>query len=116
MTEHNDVLEQLNNQIPLQEKLVVAHNSLSELFPFIARIAIAIYDTETGILKTYLHSSGDDHPLENYQALLDDAPSLKSILEKGVPRVINCDFNRSTQHFILYTKKKECCKWLTEHE
>ena len=89
MTEHNDVLEQLNNQIPLQEKLVVAHNSLSELFPFIARIAIAIYDSETGILKTYLHSSGDDHPLENYQALLDDAPSLKGILEKGVPRVIN---------------------------
>ena len=89
MTEHNDVLEQLNNQIPLQEKLVVAHKSLSELFPFIARIAIAIYDSETGILKTYLHSSGDDHPLENYQALLDDAPSLKGILEKGVPRVIN---------------------------
>jgi len=89
MTEHNDVLEQLNNQIPLQEKLVVAHKSLSELFPFIARIAIAIYDPETGVLKTYLHSSGDDHPLENYQALLDDAPSLKSILEKGVPRVIN---------------------------
>ena len=89
MTEHNDVLEQLNNQIPLQEKLVVAHKSLSELFPFIARIAIAIYDPETGILKTYLHSSGDDHPLENYQALLDDAPSLKAALEKGVPRVIN---------------------------
>ena len=89
MTEHNDVLQQLNKHIPLQEKLVVAHNSLSELFPFIARIAIAIYDPETGILKTYLHSSGDDHPLENYQALLDDAPSLKDILDKGVPRVIN---------------------------
>ena len=89
MTEHNDVLEQLNKHIPLQEKLVAAHNSLSELFPFIARIAIAIYDPETGILKTYLHSSGDDHPLENYQALLEDAPSLKNILDKGMPRVIN---------------------------
>ena len=89
MTEHNDVLEQLNKHIPLQEKLVVAHKSLSELYPFIARIAIAIYDSDTGVLKTYLHSSGDDHPLENYQALLDDAPSLKNILEKGLPRVIN---------------------------
>jgi HD-GYP domain-containing protein (c-di-GMP phosphodiesterase class II) len=89
MTEHNDVLELLNKHIPLQEKLVVAHKSLGELFPFIARIAIAIYDSETGILKTYLHSSGDDHPLENYHALLDDAPSLKNILEKGAPRVIN---------------------------
>ena len=89
MTEHNDVLEQLNKHIPLQEKRVVAHKSLSELYPFIARIAIAIYDSDTGVLKTYLHSSGDDHPLENYQALLDDAPSLKNILEKGLPRVIN---------------------------
>ena len=89
MTEHNDVLDQLNKHIPLQEKLIVAHDSLSELFPFIARIAIAIYDSETGLLKTYLHSSGDDHPLEHYQALLDDAPSLKDILEKGLPRVVN---------------------------
>lgn len=89
MTEHRDDLAQLNEQIPLQEKLIAAHKSVSELFPFIARIAIAIYDPETSVLKTYLHSSGEDHPLENYQALLDDAPSLKQILEKGLPRVVN---------------------------
>lgn len=89
MTEHRDVLEQLNDQIPLREKLVVAHQSVSELFPFIARIAVAIYDPETSLLKTYLHSSGEDHPLENYQALIDDAPSLKAILEKRLPRVVN---------------------------
>ena len=89
MTDHHDALEQLNKHIPLQEKLIVAHKSVNEQFPFIARIAIAIYDPETSILKTYLHSSGEDHPLENYQALLDDAPSLKAILDKGHPRVIN---------------------------
>jgi len=89
MTEHRDVLEQLNEQIPLREKLIVAHKSVSELFPFIARIAVAIYDPETSILKTYLHSSGEDNPLENYQALMDDAPSLKNILEKRLPRVVN---------------------------
>ena len=89
MTEHRDVLEQLNKHIPLREKLIVAHESVSGLFPFIARIAVAIYDPETSILKTYLHSSGEDNPLENYQALLDDAPSLKKILKKGLPRVVN---------------------------
>ena len=89
MTDHHDALEQLNKHISLQEKLIVAHKSVNEQFPFIARIAIAIYDAETSILKTYLHSSGEDHPLENYQASLDDAPSLKAILEKGLPRVVN---------------------------
>ena len=58
-------------------------------FPFIVRIAIAIYDPETRVLKTYVHSSGDDNPLEHYSAQLDDAPSLKKMLETGTPRVIN---------------------------
>ena len=89
MTEHHDVLEALNQQIPLRDKLIAAHSSISEIFPFIVRIAIAIYDPETTMLKTYVHSSGDDNPLEHYQALLNDAPSLKAILKKGLPRVAN---------------------------
>lgn len=89
MTEHHDALEGLNKQISLHEKIIAAHKSVSEIFPFIIRIAIALYEPETKILKTYLHSSGTDSPLDNYQALLDDAPSLKAILDKGLPRVAN---------------------------
>ncbi len=89
MQEHHDALEELNRHIPLQEKLVAAHRSLSELYPFIARIAIAIYDPETTSLRTFLHSSGGDDPLGHYEALLDEAPSLKEMLDKSLPRVIN---------------------------
>jgi len=89
MTEHHDALEELNKHLPLREKLIATHRSMSEVFPYIVRIAIAIYDPETSVLKTYLHSSGEESPLENYQALLDDAPSLKEILRKGLPRVAN---------------------------
>ena len=89
MTEHYDALEELNKHIPLRDKLIATHKSVSEIFPFIVRIAIAIYDPETSVLKTYLHSSGDDNPLEHFQAYLDDAPSLKDILKKGLPRVVN---------------------------
>ena len=89
MTEHNDALEELNKHIPLQEKLDATHKSVSEYFPFIVRIAIAVYDPETSVLKTYLHSSGEDNPLDHYQTLIDDAPSLKKMLESGLPRVIN---------------------------
>lgn len=89
MTMHNDALKALNERASLKGKLIAAHQSICEIFPFIARIAITIYDPETNILKTYLHSSGEDHPLDNYQSILDDAPSLKAILEEGLPRVIN---------------------------
>ena len=89
MTEHYDALEELNKHIPLREKLIATHKSISEIFPFIVRIAIAIYDPETSVLKTYLHSSGEDNPLDNFQTYLDDAPSLKTILKKGLPRVVN---------------------------
>lgn len=89
MTQHYDALNELNKNTSLQEKIIAAHKSLNDIFPFIARIAVTIYDPDTTILKTYLHSSGSDMPLENYQSLLDEAPSLKAILDKGLPRVIN---------------------------
>jgi len=89
MNQHHDALQELNKKLPLRDKLVATHKSLSAMFPFIVRIAIAIYDPETHILKTYMHSSGEDNPLDNYQALIDDAPSLKEILKKGLPRVAN---------------------------
>jgi len=89
MTEHHDLLGDINKHLPLKDKLISTHKSLSEIFPFIVRIAITLYDPETRVIKTYLHSSDDENPLENYQTLIDDAPSLKKILDKGLPRVIN---------------------------
>jgi HD-GYP domain-containing protein (c-di-GMP phosphodiesterase class II) len=89
MTHHKDILEMLNQDLPLKEKLIAAHATVKEQFPFIMRIAIALYDNETKNLKTYLHSSSGESPLDNYETHIDNAPSLKSILERGLPRVIN---------------------------
>ena len=89
MVEYHDVLEALNQHSSLQDKVIAAHKSISETFPFIVRIAITIYDQDTKLLKTYLHSSGDDSPLEHYQVSLDKVPSLKAILDKGLPRIVN---------------------------
>lgn len=89
MSNHIDTLESLNKHISLKEKLVSTHQVIKKNMPFITRIAVAIYDSETRVLKTFLHSSGEENPLENYQVLLDEAPSLKNILDKGLPRVIN---------------------------
>jgi len=89
MTEHIDQLSNINKFLPLKEKLISTHKSINEAFPFIVRIAIALYDAKTESLKTYLHSSGADNPLEHYQTPLENAPSLKKILDQGLPRVVN---------------------------
>jgi len=86
---HRDTLEALNSDASLKEKLVQTHRVVQGKLPFIARIAIALYDAKTNRLKTYLHSSGEADPLSQYQTSLSDAPSLENILKQGLPRVIN---------------------------
>ncbi|TPW12612.1 MAG: metal dependent phosphohydrolase [Halothiobacillaceae bacterium] len=86
---HHDTMAFLNSRGSLKEKLMAAHQAVQKNLPFVARIAITLYDPESNLLKTYLHSSGEDNPLEHYQTLLDDAPSLKEILQRGQPRIID---------------------------
>ena len=86
---HRDTLEILNRHIPLKDKLIAAHETMCQQFPFIERVAVTLYDAKTRILKTYLHSGKDDGQLENYQQVIDNAPSLKAVLDEGLPRVIN---------------------------
>ncbi len=86
---YQDTLDALNANIPLRDKLIQTHLAVKKQFPFIARIAIALYDAKTNLLKTYLHSSGEDNPLTNYITHLSNAPSLENILKEGRPRVIN---------------------------
>ncbi|MGR9108791.1 MAG: GAF domain-containing protein, partial [Gammaproteobacteria bacterium] len=89
MNDHVDTLEALNQNLSLREKLVEVHKVVQGYLPYVARIAIAIYDPKTRLLKTFLHSSGSDDPLPHYQALISDAPSLEKLLTEGRPRVIN---------------------------
>jgi HD-GYP domain-containing protein (c-di-GMP phosphodiesterase class II) len=89
MPDYQDTLESLNRNVPLRDKLVQTHRVMQTHLPFIARIAIALYDPKTALLKTYLHSSGADDPLPHYQAAMSEAPSLANILKDGRPRVVN---------------------------
>ncbi|MEW6982187.1 HD-GYP domain-containing protein [Colwelliaceae bacterium 6471] len=88
MCTHKDKLNGLNKHISLHEKITSTHKILRDTFPFLERIAIAIYDPKTGLVKTYIHS-GNKNALAHYQTYLDKVPSLKKIVEQGLPRVIN---------------------------
>ncbi len=86
---HADQLDALNRSSTLSEKLKVVHAVLRERHGFIDRIAVAVYDAKTDMLKTFIDSSGADRPLVSYEAKLADAGSLRQILSAGRPRVIN---------------------------
>lgn len=100
MFDHQDTLSDLNKSIPLKEKLISVHKVVKNNLPFIDRISVAIYDPETQKLKTFIDSSDIEGTLNNYEALLDDAPSLKDIIDKGLPRVVNnlVTFDNGTKH------------------
>ncbi len=87
--DHTDAFGFLNSNAPLREKLCAAHQTVQQSLPFIARIALTLYDPQTRVLKSYLHSSNDHEPMEHYQAIIDSAPSLVDMLKRGRPRVIN---------------------------
>jgi len=89
MFEHQDVLAALNGKLPLPEKIAYVHGLLKERFDFVDRISVAIYDTKTDLLKTFVHSSDDENPLVLYSAKLADSASMKEILKVGRPRVVN---------------------------
>ncbi len=89
MFEHHDVLAALNGKLPLPKKIVYLHDLLKDRFDFIDRISVAIYDPKTDLLKTYLHSSDNENPLDLYSAKLADSESMQEILKVGRPRVVN---------------------------
>ena len=86
---HEDLLETLNHSTSLNKKLRAIHDAMKDYFKFIKRIAIALYDEQSQILKTFLASTSQSNPLIHYESKLEEAPSLQEIIEKRQPRVVN---------------------------
>lgn len=87
--QHRDKLALLGQDAPFSQKLGFLHDYLQEAFPWIDRIAVALYDPATDMLKTYAHSSKGADPLSHYEARLGDSATLQEIVRHGRPRVIN---------------------------
>jgi len=85
---HNDVLQALNADGPLRARIREIHWAVRSFLPFVARIAVAVYDPKTTYLKTFIHSSDGDDPLPHYQVPMGELPSLKKLLDEKRPRVI----------------------------
>ncbi|HJW26412.1 MAG TPA: HD domain-containing phosphohydrolase [Rhodocyclaceae bacterium] len=87
--DHADRLAVLGGTSSLEEKLTFLHHYLRETLPCIDRVAVALYDPATDILKTYAHSSLGDNPLPHYESRLADSRTLSEVVARRQPRVIN---------------------------
>lgn len=75
----------------IAERLICLHdeikgeNSLASL----SRVAVALYDSTSDLLKTFIHSSDGDNPVDGASARMADCPSLIQLANTGARRIIN---------------------------
>ena len=84
-----DPLARLGTSSTYQEQLTVVHDVLQKRCPGIDRISIALYDTKTHTLKTFIASPLEESPLINYETVLTNDSSLNRIGRDSTPRIIN---------------------------
>lgn len=86
---YDDNLAELNKKNSLSDKLAFLHSVIKKRIKSIDRISVIIYDPKSDLLKTFIYSSKEDHPLVRYQAKLTHVKSLKDIVRNGQARVVN---------------------------
>lgn len=83
------LLAQLNDQISLSDKLQALLEYLRQKHVCINRIAVALYDENTDVVKTFAHVTDGKNPLLHYQSSLSESASLVQIKNERKPRVLN---------------------------
>ena len=85
---HPDASHASSAERSLRARIREIHWAVRTFMPFVARVAVAIYDPKTTLLRSFVHSSDGDDPLASHEAPLGEVPSLRKLLEAGHPRVI----------------------------
>lgn len=75
----------------LAERLICLHDEIKGdgTMAGLSRIAVALYDSSTDNLKTFIHSSDGDSPMDHSVAKLSDLPALQQLAWTGARRTIN---------------------------
>lgn len=72
----------------LTEQLQMVHGLVRSRYPFVDRIALALYEAQTDQLKTFVSSNSDQVMLKRYQVALADVPSLAALAQRRESRVV----------------------------
>ncbi len=80
--------EDLKNTATLSEKIQVLHQKIRQEFAYIHRVSVALFDNRMNTLKTFVQT-GSDQPLQFYECLMDNAPSLMETKTLKKNRLVN---------------------------
>ena len=83
------MIEAFSETVPIQNQLQEIHQNLKAELAGIGGIAVAIYDEQTDVLRTFVHSSEGEPPFSHYEARLEQVPSLRELAQSGNFRIID---------------------------
>ncbi len=83
------MIESISDTDSIQRQLQDIHASLKSVLPGIGRVAVAIYDEQTDLLKTFVHSTDGEPPFSHYEAKLANVPSLCELARSTDVRIID---------------------------
>ena len=72
----------------LSEQLKTVHGLISSRYPFIARVAVALYDPATDMIKSFVSSNRDGSALQRYAVPLSDVPALAEVARLRQRRLV----------------------------
>jgi HD-GYP domain-containing protein (c-di-GMP phosphodiesterase class II) len=86
---HTDLLQDINEHHSARDKLATIHRTIKQKYAFIERAAVALYDEDTDMLRTFIYSEGDWNRIAYYEYPLKASASLQEIINRNQPRVVN---------------------------
>jgi len=72
----------------LTHQLQSVHGLIQARYPFVERIALALYEPATDLLKTFVSSNTDQVALKRYETTLASVPSLQALAQARQSRIV----------------------------
>ena len=86
---YDDRLAGLSNAATFGERLEIVHAELRRRCQGVERLAVALHDRQTGVLKTFAASPAEESPLRNYEATMEDVRSLREVAASRRVRIVH---------------------------
>lgn len=85
----SQILQLFQGEGSVNQRLAALHERVLQTMPAVGRIACALYDQSTDLLKTFINSTREGQAINGYEAGLDACGELRTLASTGDCRVID---------------------------